>query len=68
VPAVPAPTPAVKKSTTQTELLERLDSDRRPGITEAQFRRLFAKCKCGMVTTRRVFKNHACIIDISDDD
>jgi len=66
-PAVQAPTQSAKHSPTQTELLQRLDSETRGGITEIQFLRLFAKCECGLITTRRAFENHTCIIDISDD-
>lgn len=40
--------------------LIRLDSCTRPGLSEAEFRRLFAKCRCGLVTTRRVFRAHVC--------
>ena len=38
-----------------------LDSCTRPGLSEADFHRLFAKCRCGLVMTRRVFGMHICI-------
>jgi hypothetical protein len=38
-----------------------LDSCTRPGLSEAEFHRLFAKCRCGLVMTRRVFGMHVCI-------
>jgi len=42
--------------------LLRLDSMNRPGLSEVEFRKLFAKCRCGKITTRRVFKDHICLI------
>ena len=33
-----------------------------PGLSEVEFRKLFAKCCCGKITTRRVFKDHICLI------
>src|SRR6202044_4148773 len=52
----------------------RLNSSVSPGLSEAEFRGLFAKCRCGLITTRRVFKAHNCapvnpiIIDLTLDD
>lgn len=62
--------------------LLRLDSHARPGLTEREFNRLFAKCNCGLITTRRVFADHSCaaampqlivgslptVIDLTSDD
>jgi hypothetical protein len=56
--------------------LLRLDSHTRPGLSEAEFNRLFAKCDCGLLMTRRVFRNHVCaivqnpsaVIDLTEDD
>ena len=57
-----------------------LDSCTRPGLSKAEFNRLFAKCRCGLVTTRRVFRMHICttgatmaqnppvVIDLTADD
>jgi len=45
---------------TVLDRLIRLDSCTQPGISEAEFHRLFAKCRCGLVMTRRVFRNHIC--------
>ncbi|KIM77686.1 hypothetical protein PILCRDRAFT_90993 [Piloderma croceum F 1598] len=42
--------------------LLKLDSVFRPGLSEIEFRKLFSKCRCGTVTTRRVFKEHICLI------
>jgi hypothetical protein len=51
-----------------------------PGLPEGDFRKLFAKCRCGLVMTRRVFEHHLCTVaavspviidltsDTSDDD
>jgi hypothetical protein len=58
-------------------LLLQLDSVVNPGITQAQFRELFANCdRCGLVMTRRTFQCHDCvpqerefdIIDLTADD
>jgi len=34
----------------------------RPGLSELEFRDLFVRCRCGKITTRRVFKEHICAI------
>jgi hypothetical protein len=47
---------------TVLDRLIRLDSCTRPGISEAEFHRLFVKCRCGLVTTRRVFRAHVCAV------
>lgn len=39
-----------------------LDSWGRAGLSEAEFRKLFAKCLCGLVMTRRVFPDHVCAV------
>ena len=48
-----------------------LNAANRPGLSERDFKNLFAKCRCGLVMTRRVFERHACVevIDLvgSDD-
>ena len=54
-----------------TELLQLLDARVQPGVTVAEFRRLFVRCDCGLITTRRAFKEHVCskeIIDLTGDD
>jgi hypothetical protein len=38
-----------------------LDASILPGLPEAQFKKLFAKCYCGLITTKRVFNIHRCI-------
>jgi hypothetical protein len=51
------------------DLLFKLDSWVQPGLTEAEFRELFASCQCGLIMTRRVFEEHECLrdgIDIID--
>ena len=52
---------------TSGELFELLDARVKPGITAAQFKALFTECECGMVTTRRAFAMHECILDVSTD-
>jgi hypothetical protein len=43
-------------------LLLKLDSALKPGITAQEFQDLFAQCgKCGLITTRRVFRSHECV-------
>jgi hypothetical protein len=41
-------------------LLNLLDSRVRPGVTKVEFRRLFVKCDCGYIMTRRALGDHAC--------
>jgi hypothetical protein len=54
---------------TVPELLDKLDARKQPGITENEFSRLFARCGCGLVTTRRAFRDHRCrvVIDLTGD-
>jgi len=60
---------------TAVELLFKLHSWNRPGLTEVQFRSLFAKCRCGLITTRETFDEHDCnhslrhsdVIDLTSD-
>jgi len=53
--------------------LTRLNSSARPGLSEIEFKRLFAKCHCGLIMMRQVFRVHTCepatpvIIDLTDD-
>jgi hypothetical protein len=42
------------------DLLFRLDGINRPGLSEAEFRNLFAKCPCGLIMTRRSYRGHVC--------
>ena len=32
------------------------------GLSESDFKRLFAKCTCGLVMTHRAFDEHACAV------
>ena len=53
-----------------SNLLELLDSRVRPGVTEIEFRRLFVKCECGLILTKRAFNDHVCsreVVDLTDD-
>jgi len=50
----------VRGPETSIEQLLRLDTSRRPGLSEHEFMKLFAKCSCGMIMTRRVFRDHIC--------
>lgn len=64
-----------RRSQATSDLLLRLDSYAEPGILRARLRKLLAKCRCGLIMTRRVFKYHICaqtlvqptIIDLTSD-
>jgi hypothetical protein len=49
---------------TVSEQLEKLDFFYRPGLTESEFKRLFAKCRCGIIVTRRMFHMHECMKEV----
>lgn len=51
----------VRGPETVLDKLLKLDSWGRAGLTETEFRKLFAKCLCGLVMTRRVFPDHFCV-------
>ncbi|KIM75846.1 hypothetical protein PILCRDRAFT_13219 [Piloderma croceum F 1598] len=67
VPRRAAPVPAsgsrprISSRKNVTHLLELLDSRVAPGVTGAEFRRLFVKCNCGLFFTRRAFQDHTCV-------
>lgn len=58
--SIPTFEPPIRGPETTLDKLLRLDSWINPGIDESEFRKLFVKCRCGMMTTRRVFKDHVC--------
>ncbi|KIM74573.1 hypothetical protein PILCRDRAFT_92530 [Piloderma croceum F 1598] len=60
LPAIPTYEPPARMPESLIIRLLRLDSWARPGLSEAEFCKLFAKCRCGLVMTRRVFRNHVC--------
>ena len=47
---------------TALDQLVRLDVSVRPGLSELEFTQLFAKCTCGLIMMRRVFKDHECFV------
>ena len=52
-------------------LLELLDSRVRPGVTEKEFGNLFVRCECGLILTRRAFREHGCpkeVVDLTGED
>lgn len=63
--------PLVQGRKSISNRLRTLDSCFRPGLLEADFWRLFMKCRCGFLMTRRAFKNHPCtveeVIDLTSD-
>jgi hypothetical protein len=68
---IPTYQPPAKDPQNVLDRLQRLDSW---GLSEKDFTRLFARCHCGLVTTRRVFRDHICavasvpaIIDLTSD-
>lgn len=46
--------------------LWKLDAQHRPGLTVAEFHKLFTLCRCQMVMTRRAFRRHYCKFRIVD--
>ena len=58
---------------TVLDCLMRLNSIDKPGLSEAEFKRLFALCRCGLIMTQQVFEGHTCrpvpvIIDLTSDE
>ena len=56
-----------RRPETGLDQLLKLDSWINPGISEADFGKLFARCCCGIITTTRVFKDHICATPIVPD-
>jgi hypothetical protein len=50
--SLPAPERPLRGPETIIEQLLRSDTSRRPGLTESDFRMLFAKCVCGFIMTQ----------------
>jgi len=51
--------------------MELLESRPYPGVTELEFYKLFAKCDCGLITTKKAFSKHRCqneVIDLTGED
>lgn len=68
VPNIGMPT---HHSKTTSELLDKLDARKQPGITAGEFSKLFGRCECGVIMTQRAFAEHRCrleIIDLTRDD
>jgi hypothetical protein len=76
VASMPANSRPIRRPATFSEKFIKLDSWGRAGLRESEFRKLFAKCTCGLVMTTRVFQDHDCaitvvpptIIDLTTDD
>jgi hypothetical protein len=68
IPTYNAPAVRTHKSKTVPELIQKLDARIQPGITVTEFSKLFCQCECGLVTTRRVFSEHTCILDLTGED
>lgn len=60
--AIPLRQPPPNKILDVLDHLLKLDSPVAPGLLQDEFRKLFVKCHCGKVTTRRAFKAHICVI------
>jgi hypothetical protein len=62
IPVNPRP---IRRSETFTEKYLKLDSSwGRAGLRESEFKKLFAKCTCGLVMTTRVFQDHECAVAV----
>ena len=70
--------PVISNRAVENQILD-LDAFILPGLPEADFKKLFAKCHCGLIMTKRVFNIHRCmrtaasqakqvIIDLTVDD
>jgi hypothetical protein len=46
---------------TITSRLKRLGQGNRPGLAEAEFVQLLARCECGIIVARCVFHQHECL-------
>ncbi|KAH7919884.1 hypothetical protein BV22DRAFT_1050764 [Leucogyrophana mollusca] len=60
IPVIPVSAAPDKEDMSQWDLLMKMDSWQRPGISTAQFKQLFRSCACGLVMTERVFEWHEC--------
>ena len=70
VESIPNSRAPMCRTKTVPELLEQLDARVRPGIPDSEFLKLFVRCECGLVVTRRAFGEHKCraaIIDLTED-
>ena len=57
--------------------LLQLNAQSQPGLTEVEFRKLLARCQCGLIMMNRAFRRHECaqiavvqhrvIIDLTSD-
>jgi hypothetical protein len=54
------PPPELAYRTVLSSLI-RLGQSDRPGLPEAEFVELFARCRCGLIVARRVFHQHECL-------
>jgi len=61
VPTYEAP---IRGPETVLDRLLRLDSWAQSGLSESEFNRLFAKCRCGLIMTCRVFRGHICAVAV----
>ncbi|KIM78742.1 hypothetical protein PILCRDRAFT_90500 [Piloderma croceum F 1598] len=61
LPSLSLDEPSNRRRETTLNQLKSLDCWRRPGILESDFVKLFAKCRCGLIMTRRVFRSHICV-------
>jgi hypothetical protein len=59
MPANPRP---IRRPATFTEKFLKLNSWGQAGLREREFKKLFAKCVCGLVMTTRVFQDHDCVV------
>ncbi|KAH7904495.1 hypothetical protein BJ138DRAFT_1237321 [Hygrophoropsis aurantiaca] len=60
IPVIPVSAPVEAPEPSAWDLLMRLDSWQRPGLSVTEFKKLFRSCTCGLVMTERVFESHEC--------
>jgi hypothetical protein len=64
VASMPVNSRSTRRPATLSENFFKLDSWGRAGLRESEFKKLFAKCICGLVMTTRVFQDHDCAIAV----
>ena len=64
--SIPAFNPRPRRGpATAAEKFLKLDSWGWAGLLEGKFKKLFAKCACELVVTRRVFPDHDCAVTVA---
>jgi hypothetical protein len=62
---IPMRNPLARMEETTWDKLLRLDSTRRPGLPEKEFKALFTQCRCcHWIMTAETFQHHECALDV----